>query len=68
MHGHWSSHASRSSGFSDDGSELAQDVIDAGENTVRNVAVAAAVTKVLVAAVVVGGAVGVTYLVTRRKA
>ena len=53
---------------SDRGTALAHDVVEAGENTVRNVAVAAAVAKVATAAVVVGGIVGVTYLVTRKKA
>lgn len=53
---------------SDRDAALAHDVVEAGESTVRNVAVAAAVAKVATAAVVVTGIVGVTYLVTRKKA
>lgn len=51
--------------------ELAHDVgselIDAGESTAKSFAVAAVVAKVATAAVVVGGVVGVTYLVTRNR-
>lgn len=47
--------------------DVGAELIDAGESTAKSFAVAAAVTKVATAAVVVGGVVGVTYLVTRSR-
>ncbi len=47
--------------------DVGSELIDAGEKTAKNFAVAAAVAKVATAAVVVGGVVGVTYLVTRVR-
>ena len=66
--GRWSARASEGSLVSEGSTALTQDVLEAGENSVRNVAFAGAAWKVGVAAIVVGGVVGVTYLVTRRKA
>ena len=58
--------SSASSPGSGDG--LAEDVLGAGENAVRTVTVASAVATIATTAIVVGGIVGVTYLVVRKRA